>query len=355
MRNKAAFVGLILILMLMPSFTFGAIELKFANYFPPPSGQSKIGEEFIADVERRTGGRVKIQYFAGGSLLKAPLIYNGIVTGIADIGYSHIEYTPGRFPVSAAAELSLGFPSAWVSSQVVNDFYREFRPKEFDDVHVLLMNASNPSLVICKKPVRKLEDLKGLTIRAPGTIGDTIKALGATPAPTPMMEVYDAIAKGVIDGVFTPFETLRTFRFAEVVRYTTSSWQVGNTYTFYVAMNKNSYNKLPPDIKEIFDEIAGVYRERYALMWNSIDFFGKDFAEEKGVEIIELAPQEADRWIKATEPLIENYVKEMVGKGYKEAEVRAWFKFLRQRIAYWTAKQIELRVKSPTGPKKMRP
>lgn len=331
------------------------INLKAANFFPPPAFQSKYLEEFIADLEARTNGRVKVSYFAGGSLLKAPRIYEGVVTGIADIGLAHIEYTPGRFPVTGTCEMPLGYPSAWVANQVANDFYNKFRPKEWDDVHVLWMHSSNPSLIISKKPVRKLEDLRGLTIRAPGIVGYTISALGGTPAPTPMMEVYDAMAKGVIDGVNTPFETLKTFRFAEVVGYTTASWQTGNVYTFYVVMNKNSYQKLPPDIKEILDELAGEYKERFALMWNVIDFYGKEFAQEKGVEIIELSPQEAARWKQAAKPVIENYIKDMAAKGHSEAEVRGWINFAWERIDYWTAKQIQLRIKSPTGPPEMRP
>ena len=338
-----------------PAFSAKVINLKFANFFPPPARQSKMCEEFIAEVEKRTDGRIKIRYFAGGSLLKAPGIYKGVVSGIADIGFAHIEYTPGRFLVTGACELPLGYPSAWVSNQVANDFYNKFQPKEWDGVHILWMHSSNPNVVIGKKPVRKLEDLKGLTIRAPGIVGNTVAALGATPAPTPMMEVYDAMAKGVIDGVNTPFETLKSFRFAEVAKHVTASWQVGNLYTFYVAMNKNSYNKLTPDLKEIFDRLCGEFKERFALMWNLIDAEGKEFAEKKGVEIIELSPQEAARWKEAAAPVVENYVKDMVGKGYSEAEVKGWIGFLRERIEYWTAKQIELRIKCPTGPAEMRP
>ncbi len=338
-----------------PAFSAKVINLKFANFFPPPAKQSKMCEEFIAEVEKRTDGRIKIRYFAGGSLLKAPGIYKGVVSGIADIGFAHIEYTPGRFSVTGACELPLGYPSAWVSNQVANDFYNKFRPKEWDKVQVLWMHSSNPNVIICKKPVRKLEDLKGLTIRAPGIVGNTVAALGATPAPTPMMEVYDAMAKGVIDGVNTPFETLKSFRFAEVAKHVTASWQVGNLYTFYVAMNKNSYNKLSPDLKEIFDRLCGEFKERFALMWNLIDAEGKEFAEKKGVEIIELSPQEAARWKEAAAPVVKNYVKDMVGKGYSEAEVKGWIGFLRERIEYWTAKQIELRIKCPTGPAEMRP
>ena len=110
-----------------------------------------------------------------------------------------------------------------MSCHVVNDFYNEFKPKEWDDVQVLWMHACPPNVLISKKPIRKLEDLKGVTLRAPGRMGDTVRALGGTPRPTPMIETYDGIAKGVIDGVNTPFETLKTFRFAEVVGYTTAS------------------------------------------------------------------------------------------------------------------------------------
>jgi TRAP-type C4-dicarboxylate transport system substrate-binding protein len=217
------------------------------------------------------------------------------------------------------------------------------------------MHASNPNVVITKKPVKSLGDMKGLTIRAPGRVGNTIKALGATPAPTPIMETYDGIAKGVLDGVNTPFETLRTFRFAEVAKYVTTSWQVGNLYTFYVAMNLNSYKKIPADLRPVFDELVGEYKERMALMWNSIDFAGKNFAQEKGTEFIDLSPEQAANWKKAVEPVIEDYVKSMTSSGYSEAEVRSWLKFLDERIDYWTKKQVSLSIKSPTGPPEMRP
>ncbi len=331
------------------------ISLKFANYFPPVAKQTLIGNEFIEEIERRTAGRVKITYYPGGTLLTAPAMADGIIKGIADMGYTHVEYSPGRFPVTEVCDMPLGYPSAWVATHCMNDFYQKFKPKEWGVLHPLWFNSSNPGLIICKKPVRKLEDLKGLIIRAPGRVGDVMKALGGTPAPTPMMEVYEAIAKGVNDGVFTPYETLKTFRFAEVVKYTTVSWQVGSVYAFYVAMNKDTWKKLPPDIQAVFTEVSGIFRERYALMWNSIDFEGLEFAKSKGVELIELSPEEEVRWRKAAEPAMDGYVKEMVGKGHKEDEIRGWIKFLRERIDYWTKKQIEWRIPSPTGPKEMRP
>jgi TRAP-type C4-dicarboxylate transport system substrate-binding protein len=218
------------------------------------------------------------------------------------------------------------------------------------------MNASpNSAIATAKKPIRKLEDLKGLTIRAPGMAGEVMKALGATPAPTPMMEVYDAIAKGVIDGETSNFETLFAFKFAEVVKYTTSIWQISHPYPFYLAMNKDSYKKLPQDIRAIFDTLVGEYKERYILMWNAIDFIGKKFGLSKGVEFIDLAPSELPKWQAAVEPVFDDYVKRMMGKGYSEAEVRGWITFLRERSEYWTEKQITFHIPSAVGPPEVRP
>ena len=342
----------------LPSGTVHAkvINLKVANYFPPPANQSKVLEEFCRELEKRTNGGVKVDYYPGGSLLKAPAMFQGVMDGIADIGYSHVYYTAGRMPVTEAVGLPLGYPSAWVGGQVINDFYQKFKPKEFDKVHVLWMNTTPPSAIAtAKKPIRKLRDLKGLTIRAPGQAGEVIKALGGTPAPTPMMEVYDALSKGVIDGEASNFETLFAFKFAEVVKYTTSVWQINNPFPFYLVMNKNSYNKLPPDIKAIFDTLVGEYKERYILTWNAIDFVGKAFGLSKGVEFVDLPPSELQVWQTAVIPVIDDYVKRMVSKGFSEAEVKGWIKFLRERTDFWTKKQITLRIPSAVGPPELRP
>jgi TRAP-type C4-dicarboxylate transport system substrate-binding protein len=339
----------------LPACSAKEIRLKIANYFPPPASQSKILEEFSRELEKRTGGQVKVDYYPGQSLLKSTAMFEGVVSGIADIGYSHVYYTAGRMPVTEAVGLPLGYPTAWVSGHVINDFYQEFKPKEFDAVKVLWMNTSTPSAIATKKPVRMLEDLKGLTIRAPGQAGEVIKALGGTPAPTPMPETYDAIAKGVLDGEASNFETLRTFRFAEVVKYSTSAWQITNPYPFYLVMNKKSYEKLPADIKEIFDTLVGEYKERSLSMWNSVDFNGKAYGREKGVEFIDLPPVEMARWVAAVEPVITDYVKRLVGLGFSEAEVKGWIAFLRERIEYWQQQQIALRIPSAAGPAGLKP
>ena len=317
------------------------INLKFANYLPPLNPHSKIGEEFIKDLEERTGGRIKVKYLKGGSLLKGTTMYKGIESGLADIGFSHIYYTPGRMPVTELAGLPIGSPSAWVNTHVLNDFYFKFRPKEWDKVRVLWLSGTTTSVITTKKPVRKMEDLKGMTIRAPGIVGAIVKALGGSPAPTPIMETYDGIAKGVLDGIYGNYEILKAFRFAEVAKYSTFIRKIGAAFPFYTIMNKNSYKKIPPDLKEIFDDLCGEYRERYALMFTQIEFGGKNFGGSKGVEFIDISGEEAERWVKAVQVVVEKQVKKMVGKGFSESDVRNWIAFLKERNEYYAKKQKE--------------
>jgi TRAP-type C4-dicarboxylate transport system substrate-binding protein len=358
MRTKIfmIFLTILLAIAFITPASARVTRLKVANFFPAKAFQSTVLEEFCRALEKRTDGQVKVDYFAGGSLLKAPAMFDGVVDGIADIGYAHVYYTSGRFKVMETCGLPLGYPSGWVASQVFNDFYQEFKPKEFGAVNVLFFNSTpNSAIATAKKPIRKLEDLKGLTIRAPGMCGEIVKALGATPAPTPMMEVYDAISKGVIDGEQSNFETLYAFKFAEVVKYSTSIPQINFPYPFYLVMNKDSYKRLPEDIKPIFDKLVGEFKEQFILMWNAIDFIGKKFGLGHGVEIIELPDSEMKRWQAAVAPVIDGYVKKMVKEGYSEAEAKGWISFLRERSDYWFKKQIDLRIPSAVGPAEIKP
>jgi len=355
MKQKVIFLFCCLVFLFFSSSAFSApvIELKWSNYFPVPAKQSKICEEFIKDLEAKTQGKVKFSYFTAGTLLTAPKIYDGVVQGIADIGFSNIGYTYGRFKITELLDLPLGFPNAWVANHVANDFFRKFKPKEWDKVHMISMHTSPVNVIMtATKPVHKMEDLKGLNIRGLGYIAEVVTALGGTARAIATPETYDAVLKKVVDGIYIPMETLRAFRFAEVVKYITEAWPVGQVYTFYLIMNKDTWNKLPADVKKVFNEYP--FEDKLAATWNDIDIDGKKLGMEKGLTFIQLPPDEAKKWIKASEAVIEKYVKSMVSAGYTEKEVRGWISYAKERIDYWTKKQRELKIKSSTGPDDIR-
>jgi TRAP-type C4-dicarboxylate transport system substrate-binding protein len=316
------------------------IKLKAANYLPVTHKMSLLSGWFCEEVKKRTNGQVEITYYPGGTLLSPVKMYDGVFTGIADMGLSHIDYTRGRFPVTEVFDLPLGFPSGWVDTQVATDFFNKYKPKEWDDVHVLYLTTTGPLILqTVSKPVKTLEDLKGLKIRAVGVMSDVIKALGGVPIPLEMPDVYDALRRGVIEGITVDLSTLKYWKFAEVTKYVTADWQLGTGYTFYWVINKSKWNALPPDIQKIVTEVASETREKQGTLWNEMDIEGRDLFKSVGGQIIPLSDAEAAKWIRAVEPVIGEYKKSMASKGHKEADIDGWLKYTKERIEYWQKEQ----------------
>ncbi|MCX5802696.1 MAG: TRAP transporter substrate-binding protein [Proteobacteria bacterium] len=342
MRRLVLLVFVVSLLFLTYSFTYAAdvIKLKFANYFPPTHMNSVMMGKFCDELNKKLAGKVELTQYTGSTLLSAPKIAAGVSTGIADIGLSNLAYTRGRFPVMEIMELPLGFPSAWIAGHVANDFYNKFKPKDFDAYHVLMLSTSPINVIqTLNKPVKTLEELKGLKLRGTGRLGDIVKALGATPIPIETPDLYDSLKRGVIEGALLPLETLKGFKTGEVQKYVTASWKVGSAYCFYVLMNKNKWDSLPADVKKVINEFSKEFTERWAVEWNNIDIEGREYFTKQGGQIIPISDAEAARWIKAAEPVIDDYKKDLISKGYKAKEIDGWLSFVRERIEYWKGQE----------------
>ncbi len=312
-----------------------AIELSYSNFFPPTHLHSILAEEWAKEIESRTNGQVRITYYPGSALLAKDQIYDGVVQGIADIGMSCLIYTAGRFPASELVDLPHAYPNGWVATKVANDFYQKFTPAEFDDAHILYFHAHGPGVIFtAEKPVRKMEDLKGLLIRATGAGVKIMEALGATGHGAGQPEAYELLAKGIVDGTFAPREVLKGWKQAEVVKYVTNCYGVGNTTDMYVAMNKDKWNSLPDSIKRVFTEVSSEWIEKHGMVWDYYDKVAIEyFLSFEGREVIELPPEEMARWIEATKVVITNYLEELSAMGLPATDYQ---KYLEERVDYWS-------------------
>src|SRR5512136_2709733 len=162
---------------------------------------------------------------------------------------SCLSYTMGRFPLSEVLDLPLGSRSGLMATRLVNDFYDRFKPKELDDVKVMYLHGHGPGLLRTKTPVRTLEDLKGMKIRATGTSAAIVSALGGAPVAMPMSDSYDALSRGVTQGILCPTESLQGWKLGEVVKYSTQDYGAAYSITFFVVMNKARWNSLPADVQ----------------------------------------------------------------------------------------------------------
>ncbi len=344
MKNKVLMVCLALILVALPLFgackaaPAEAIELSYSNFFPPTHFHSILAEEWAKEIEARTNGQVKITYYPASSLLAKDQVYGGVVEGIADIGMSCLIYTAGRFPASELVDLPHAYPNGWVATKVANDFYNEFKPAEFDDAHMLYFHAHGPGVVFTtEKPVRVLEDFKGLVIRATGAGVKIMEALGATGYGAGQPETSELLSKGVVDGTYAPREVLKGWKQGDVVKYVTGCYDVGNTTDMFVVMNKDKWDSLPGNIKEIFTEVSQEWIEKHAKVWDYYDKAAVDYflGLGEGREMIELSPEEMARWVEAAKVVIDEYLAELTAKGLPAADYQ---EYLLERVAYWSAK-----------------
>ena len=307
-------VTLLCILLVPAAATAGSKKLTYANFPPAPTFPCVQMERWKVEVEKRTGGKVKIDTFPGGTLLGAKDMMDGVIAGQADIGCLSMAYQPGRFVVTNATGLPVGIPNAKVGSMVLLDLYQKYTPKEFATVKVLAMFTTAPSNIMSQKAVRNLNDLQGLSLRGSGGAAQVLAAWGANPVGMPMPATPEALQKGVVKGLLSSLETLKDFKFAEMCPYVT----VTNTaiYPFAVVMNLDSWNALPKDVQKVMD---GLVREQSEWTGNYMDNHVQESVQwskkTHQVEFIELGAKEKSMWDERLQPLTQKWTADAKAKG----------------------------------------
>ena len=315
------------------------IKLVFVGTFPAPHAMSIMCQMYGEDIEKETKGRVKITYYPIGTLVDVRKIYDAVVTGVADMGNSVMAFTPGRFPASAALDLPLGYPSAWVATRVANDFYDKYKPKEFDDVHVLSLFGIGPSVIsMVSDRVEKIDDLKGKVIRGTGLASKIIVALGAQALGAPITQTYELLSKNVVQGTFNPREPLKGWRLAETVKYVVDCDALANTIGFFVVINKDKWNSFPNDIKKAFNKVNEKWKYKPGIIATAYDKVGIDYFMSLGGGREVIHPKDLDRWVDSVQVVIDKYIDENGPNGLNLL-ANEMVEFIKNRVSYWSGKQ----------------
>ncbi len=308
------FVAALVAAALAPIVAAGPVTLSYANFPPAPTFPCVQMEQWKKEVEKRTGGKVAINTYPGGTLLGAKGMMDGVIEGQADIGCLCMAYQPGRFLITNATSLPLGIPSAKVGSLVLWEIYKKYKPKAFAKVKVLTMFTTAPANVMCKKPIRNLDDMKGTDLRASGGAARILKAWGANQVGMPMSATPESLQKGVVQGLFSSLEVMKDFKFAEICRYVTMTDTV--IYPFAVVMNIDSWNALPKDVQKV---MADMSVEQAKWTGDYMDDHVKEANEwskkTHKVEFIELPKEEKAKWDKLLEPITNEWIQNAKGKG----------------------------------------
>ena len=290
------------------------VKLRYSNFFPPVHPISKLAEEWIKEVEKRTNGRVKVSYFPGNTLAPPGQAYDAVVKGIADMAQNLLAYSPGRLPLSEVLQQPLGYASGYQGTKLANEYYKKFKPKEFDDVKVMYLHGVAPGTFHTKKEIKSFDDIKGLRIKANAENAEIVKVLGGAPVTMPITETYDALQKGLAEGILLPNEALKGWRFAEVVKSSLDSNAVSYLTSMYVIMNKNKWNQISKEDQATIEKINEEWIEKQGNLWNKLDKEGKEYAIKKGVKFVKVSKDEEAKVAAKMRPILDEYVKAMKSK-----------------------------------------
>ena len=294
------------------------IELKLAYFVGDQHAMSQWLIKWGNNLEKDSGGRITVKRFPGSQMGPVQQHYDFVRTGQADVAWFLHGATPGRFPLTELVQVPYLVGSAEIGTKVLND--SELRSKYLDAEHkgvkVLLLLTHQPGNVhTTKKPIRTVEDMKGLRIRfASPTIRDFIAALGGTPVGVLPTEQVEQLQKGTIDGVFIDYGGAGiAFKMGGVLKYSTEMYSYVSS--FGVAMNPDFWNRLSPDLQGIVTKsMTGVEKE-VGEAWDGLDVPGKKAIMDGGGEAIRLSPEENARFRKIGADVAEARVKELESKG----------------------------------------
>lgn len=313
-----------LVMSLSATVSFAAdVTLKLHQMLPPQATiPAKVLQPWADKIKADSGGRIEVELYPAMQLGGKPAdLVDQVKDGVVDLTWTLFGYTPGRFPKSEAFELPFMVTTAVATSLAFQDYYEKHLKDELADYHVLAVHTHGPGLIhtIASKPVAKLEDMQGLKLRGTSkVVNQMLEAMGASAVGMPVTAVPESLSKSVIDGSVVPWEVTPAIKIAELApNHTAFSGSTGlYTGTFFFAMNKDSYDAMPDDLKKVIDANSGKELARlFGQAMDAGDIRGKDIADKAGNTTITLDEAETARWKAAGEAVTKAWIAEMDGKG----------------------------------------
>jgi len=312
-------IMIIAVCLILPSSSSWAagkkIKLAIASWNVPKDPNSKVLQAIADDLKAATGGLVTstISYKALG---KPTEYYDAVENGIVDIAYVGLPYTPGRFPFSEMLGLPIYLPTNVITTKAHYQLWQKgYLDKQFADVHPICVGSTSPyNFFWGKETVTTLAGFKGKKIRAPGGPWSAlVEAIGGVPVSVSVGEMYMALERGTIDGILQTWPAVPVFKLQEVSHSMTEMNLCG--FTFVVAMNKDSYQKLPQEAKDVLDKNAEKYSLIMANAHHGFNQVGMKIMADAGRKIHKLPPADKAEMNKLIKPIFDKWASDMKARG----------------------------------------
>lgn len=288
-----------------------------------------IKDVFMPEVDKRlaAGGKYRIQWREafGGQLYKANATLTSVEQGITDIGWVFSYLEPAKMPLS---QVSAHTPFTTSDTRIVLGAMTEMIEKnpafkaEWDKYNLVFLGATDSDTydLWTKFPVKSIDDLKGKKISAPGILALWLRGVGATPVDGALTTYYTDIQTGVSEGTLSLATGILPAKVYEVAPYVTKV-NIGVVFSGGVAINKDSWAKLPPEVQQAMREAGAEYTrrhgedlvQRHQTAINRMVELGK--TQNPPVTVTPLPDAERQKWIASLPNLSAEWVKNNEARG----------------------------------------
>lgn len=340
MRRTLVIFGSALVVVLLSGSLASSqtITLRFNHQTPATTVGAQVDQWFAEEVARRTNGRVVIKMFWAEALGKAKEMLPLLKQGAIDMAGLSPAYYASELPFFTAPN---SIPMAMDSprqAQIIMHTLLEKIPAFQEEArrnHIkpLFFHVLNPYVLVCKQPVRTLEDLKGKKMRTWGEdMPRLAKAAGAVPVTLFLPELYEGLGRGVIDCAPFSYDYTVSYKLHEVAKYVTEvvTWE-GPTHATWISLEK--WNGLPPDVQRIMLEVAEEAKKKDLEMVTEAEQVARKTLAAAGVEFIRFPESERQKWVTASPDFFTDWVAKMekLGQGNAARQTVALWKELRTR------------------------
>lgn len=299
------------------------VTLKISHFLPAGAPmQKKVLEPWCETLKTESAGRIACQFYPAMQLGGTPAqLVDQAKNGVADVVWTAPGYSTGRFPRIEAFELPFVVKDASSGSRAVWRFYEAHAKEEFAAFKVLAFHVDGgQALHSGTKAVEKLEDWKGLKLRASTRLGaKTVAALGAAPVAMPPAQLTEAISKGVVDGAMTSWELVVPLKLDEVTKFhgqPPKGEAHPSATVLMVLMNKEKYESLPADLKAVIDRTTGLaMTERLGAVFDGENANAHEVAVRSGGRIADFSPEMMASMRAAVAPVEEEWLAMVAAKG----------------------------------------
>ena len=302
------------------------IIIKYAYYIPSTSSSAEAIKYFAEEVEKRTGGRVKVKIYWSQSLVKFKDAIDAVGTGLADAAAIAPAYAPAKLPLASVASAPFCMKNYYTGHTAFVDLYNDSDYSalrdEFKGANMVLLSSFAGSSIdfIAKNPINGVDDLKGIKIRSPAfPYNDLYSNLGWIPVSVSWPSVYEALMRGTIGAATTYPNSSIEFKFVEVAKHHTNN-RFGNSGGGCEVINLKLFNSLPDDIQKIIKQIGAESIKVQAEVFDEAVENAFLEMEKLGVTFHRWSDEEVKKMMDAVAPATDKFLSSLEKKGHPAKE-----------------------------------